>query len=133
MIQKSWLVGMIGNEQWKLLSMYHPWINGSCWFEQLEEVYWYEIGKAVVEKPWGWAELCQPSERAFIFSFDCMNSEQGEKRSHFLSENSAARGNLRFGLWIHKEIFTWIILDPSTPVKCSGKQNIQEFYAFCSD
>lgn len=74
-----------------------------------KKVYWYEIGKAVVEKPWGWTELCQPSQRAFIFSFDFMNSEHSENGYYALNENSAARGNLRFGPWIHKEIFTWLL------------------------
>ena len=34
---------------------------------------------------------------AFIFSFDFMNSEHSENGCYTLNENSAARGNLRFG------------------------------------
>ena len=108
-IQKSWLVGMIGNEQGKLLSMYHSWINGSCWFEQLE--------KSLLI--WNWKSSCREALRlnralsafteAFIFSFDFMNSEHNENGCYALNENSAARGNLRFGPWIHKEIFTWFL------------------------
>lgn len=108
-IQKSWLVGMIGNEQGNCFQCITHESMVLADLNSWKKLYWYEIGKAVVEKPWGWTELCQPSQRAFIFLFDFMNSEHNENGCYLLNENSAARGNLKFGPWIHKEIFTWFL------------------------